>query len=215
MGTSKINPTLRKILMPLAYALLSIALCISFGYCFKSFYFTSIYVDGNSMYPTLVGQRDNADYGVVEKHMVAKLNVKRYQIVTTTYPWESPDKVMIKRVLILPNETFRINADGEHSIELFDKQNNVWKKLPIPFERNLTSSNKTYPETTLGNDEYIVAGDNWSNSDDCLLHHRPITYSNIIGVVIKMEGRCTYDPDTHNITNKRPYATRYFFGVDY
>ncbi len=169
------------------------------------------------MNPTFVGNPNDADYGLVDKHDAAKKALKRYQIVTATYPWQSDDLVVIKRVLILPNETFRINMDGKFSIEIYKNDQKAWVSLDVPFERNLNNVTKYYPETTLGPDEYIVAGDNWEagNSYDCLSVHQPITYKNIVGVVTKMLGRCHFDSSNHTISDKRPYATRYFFGVDY
>lgn len=215
MNLSAINPTRRKVLISSIYAVLCIGLCISFVYCFKSFNYTTIYVDGSSMNPTFVGDRNDADYGVVEKDNGAKRSLKRYQIVTAHYPWDSGNMVVIKRVLFLPGDTFRVNNDAEHSMELFDKQTKTWKKLPIPFERNLDGTTNYYPETTLKENEYIIAGDNWANSSDCFDVHQPVTFDDIIGVVVRMEGRCEFDPNTHSIKNCRPYIPRYFYGVDY
>ena len=214
MSNAKINPVLRKLLIPIAYTILTIGICISFTFAFRSFYFSTIYVDGNSMYPTLVGFRNDADYGIVDKSEIAKKNLKRFQIVTATYPWEK-DLVVIKRVLVLPGETFRFHSDGTTNKSLDIYKDGNWVNLEIPFDTVYEGCTKQYPETTLGKDEYIIAGDNWRSSSDCLSVQKPVTYSNLIGVVREMQGRCSFDPVNHTIYDKHPYPIRFFMGVNY
>ena len=120
-------------------------------------------------------------------------------------------------------ETFRINHSGSYEIEI--KKDGVWTSLEIPFERNLfecdsegrviRQSDHFYNERTLEKDEYVIAGDNWLSSLDCVSAHKTVTYDDLIGVVVEMQGRCCYDPNTQTISNLKPYATRHFWGVDY
>ncbi len=127
---------LKLVIWPLIYLVLIINVCISFVLVFRSYYFTSIFVSGSSMLPTLVGGEVGtdkpADYGIIDAHNSAIENIKRFQIVTTYYPFsDSKDYVngytygeknvidereasyKIKRVYAFPYETVKFVVDQE------------------------------------------------------------------------------------------------------
>ncbi|MDD4103626.1 MAG: S26 family signal peptidase [Bacilli bacterium] len=60
---------------------------------FHSTYFSSIYVSGTSMSPTLLGGEgtDKANFGIIDTTDWARKNIKRFDIVTTYFPWDSND----------------------------------------------------------------------------------------------------------------------------
>ena len=120
---------LKKIIWPIIYLILIINVCLSFILVFRSYYFRAIFVSGNSMNPTLKGG-SRADYGIIDDHKNAIDNLKRFNIVTTYYPFSKStdykggyvhgeentiDKnncsYKIKRVYGLPNETIRFDVD--------------------------------------------------------------------------------------------------------
>ena len=123
----------RHIIWPIIYLVLIINVCISFILVFRSYYFRSIFVSGSSMEPTLHGDRglnSYADYGIIDDHDSAINNLKRFQIVTTYYPFpDSSDYVggykhgekneidvkessyKIKRLYGMPGETIRFVVD--------------------------------------------------------------------------------------------------------
>lgn len=124
---------LKLIIWPVIYLVLIINVCISFIFVFRSFYYRSIFVSGSSMEPTLNGNTaDRVDYGLIDDHDYAIKNLKRFQILTTYYPFAdskdyvggySRDKVnvidtneasyKIKRVYGFPGETIKFVVDEE------------------------------------------------------------------------------------------------------
>ena len=133
---------LKLIIWPIIYLVLIINVCISFILVFRSYYFRSIFVSGSSMEPTLhgtVGQR--VDYGIIDDHDSAINRIKRYQIITTYYPFPGSsdytseyvpggDNVIdeyeasykIKRVYALPGESIRFSVDQEMLLEAQKKK---------------------------------------------------------------------------------------------
>jgi len=127
------KPRIKMIIWPLVYLVLIINVCISFILVFRSFYYRSIFVSGSSMEPTLHGNTsDFVDYGLIDDHQNAIKNIKRFQIITSYYPFpDSRDYVggykrggnnvidtheasyKIKRVYGLPGETIRFTVDEE------------------------------------------------------------------------------------------------------
>ena len=124
---------LKLIIWPIIYLVLIINVCISFILVFKSYYYRSIFVSGSSMMPTLNGNvGDVVDFGLIDDHDSAIKKIKRFQIITTYYPFtdshdyvggfdlekenvidESEASYKIKRVYALPNETLRFVVDEE------------------------------------------------------------------------------------------------------
>ena len=120
---------LKKIIWPIVYLVLIINVCLSFILVFRSYYFRAIFVSGNSMNPTLKGG-SRADYGIIDDHKSAINKIKRFNIITTYYPFaKSTDYVggykhgevntidknnssyKIKRVYGLPGETIKFEVD--------------------------------------------------------------------------------------------------------
>lgn len=209
---------LRLSLYALAYIVLTVVIVISAVSMFNNFYYESVYVSGGSMNPTLSGETGESlgsDYGIIDKNNGAKRNVKRFQIVTTYYS-KDDTSYKIKRVLVKPNETFKI-VDNDIYIR---GKNGYGEPLSLTFKRHgveelnegEVETIKNYPETTLGPDQYFLAGDNWSASYDSF-NVGPIGFDLLVGVVVKMQGKCTVR--NGKVVEKEPYADRYFLGVDY
>lgn len=139
----KLSKTASTIIWAFAYFGLTIALTISGTVAFHRYYYCSIFVSGTSMEPTLKGggfhgNSGIAHYGIIDVTDHALKGIKRFDIITTYYPWdksdyklevdpetgeeyyepghEHPDGVKpdrkIKRVIGLPGETLRI-YDGD------------------------------------------------------------------------------------------------------
>lgn len=124
----------KAIVWPIIYLVLIIAVCVSFILVFRSFYYRSIFVSGSSMYPTLHGDvSDRVDFGIIDDHDNAISKIKRFQIITTYYPFaDSTDYVngydkekenvvsedasyKIKRVYGLPGEEIKFVIDDNEA----------------------------------------------------------------------------------------------------
>lgn len=146
---------LKRIMWPIIYLILIINVCLSFILVFRSYYFKAIFVSGNSMNPTLKGG-SRADYGIIDDHKTAIDHLKRFNIVTTYYPFaKSTDykggyvhggvneidknncSYKIKRVYGLPNETIRFHVEQE-DIERIE----VLKNKGASYEEVATEMNK-------------------------------------------------------------------------
>ncbi|MBO4856335.1 MAG: signal peptidase I [Bacilli bacterium] len=124
---------IKLIIWPIIYLVLIINVCISFILVFRSYYYRSIFVSGSSMEPTLHGTvSDRVDYGIIDDHNSAINRIKRFQIITTYYPFigstdykggyvhgeeniidENEASYKIKRVYALPGETIKFVVDPE------------------------------------------------------------------------------------------------------
>lgn len=202
----------KKLFSPLIALIILAIIFVSAINIFNSSYYKSFYVVGESMSPTLKGASitdPTAEYGFYDDSDVAKKAVKRFQIVTTLYP-NDKGSMKIKRVTVLPNETF----------EIIDNKLYIYKNdFPIYIKNNFDypkgTSLHSYPKTTLKDNEYFLLGDNVDNSIDSY-DLGPITYDNLIGVVTEIKGTCTIDySQDMKVTNEKPYQfSRRFFGVN-
>ena len=135
---------LKLIIWPIIYLVLIVNVCISFILVFRSYYYRSIFVSGSSMEPTLHGTvSERVDYGIIDDHNSAINRIKRFQIITTYYPFpgstdykggyvhgennivdENEASYKIKRVYGLPGETIKFVLNQEFApkaIELANK----------------------------------------------------------------------------------------------
>ena len=177
-------------------------------------------VVGPSMNPTLEGNTSEteftSDYGIIDKNNNAKHNLKRYQIVTTYYPGDSKDAAYkIKRVLAKPGETFKIE---DYQLYVYNYHTNNWgEPLEMPFDRagiddGRAEHKRHYKPTTLKDNEYFLAGDNWGASYDSF-SVGPINFDLLVGVVVKIQGKCKVKDG--KVIAKQKTADRYFLGVNY
>ena len=199
-----------------------VVLCITGNLLMEKSYYSYIFVSGQSMTPTLIGGQpsgargpsynhstgvltpgDTVHFGISDESVKAKKNIHRYDIVTVYYPWTDYDSsgnlkknadYKIKRVIALPGETFVIEQ-GVLKI----KENDEFVEIPRAhlIDDGGNPSVKDVTETTLGENQYWVMGDHRSNSSDCATtylgrYRGPITFDNIIGVLLKIEGTAEY-----------------------
>ncbi|MCR5185308.1 MAG: signal peptidase I [Bacilli bacterium] len=215
------NQTLKKkissLFTPLLYLATAISICIASASLMKNSFYSYVFVSGGSMNPTLKGGSDSGaikphldgsgkyvagetvHFGVTDDSDRAKKNIERYDIVTTYYPWSDYDssgsvkdgaEYKIKRVIALPNETFKIENGN-----LYVKNSGEFTLIPQTYETQYDSNPVTYKdvsERTLGKNEYWVMGDHRGNSSDCVNANRPVTYKNIIGVLVCIQGEAEY-----------------------
>ena len=142
---------LKLIIWPIIYLVLIFNVCISFILVFRSYYYRSIFVSGSSMQPTLNLDSNKSgvvDFGLIDDHDSAIKKIKRFQIITTYYPFpDSHDYVdgfdlekenvvdereasyKIKRVYGLPNETIRFVVDEDEMNAALAKSTTVTEAL--------------------------------------------------------------------------------------
>ena len=192
------NKKIKAILSLTGYFLLVLALCFVGGLVFHNYYYEQIYVSGSSMAPTLNGddsEQDGTvvDFGIVDTHKSAINNVKRFSIVSTYYyddyssngTLKLNPKKKIKRIIAMPNETFKIEGS-----KLYVKENDEFKYIPYSFTIEPEGdTSKDINETTLGEDEYWVLGDHRNKSRDCGSFKIPIKKDYICGVLVAIEGQ--------------------------
>ena len=81
----KKNKKLASILWSLAYLAVFISITASSCILFHNNYYTLIFVEGTSMTPTL-NKNGKIEFGIVDEHVTAVNNIKRFDIITTYYP---------------------------------------------------------------------------------------------------------------------------------
>ena len=204
----------------LLYFATAITICITASSLINKSYYELIYVSGGSMNPTLMGGHnskaigpsydavnktiipgDTVHFGKVDSSKKAKQNIKRYNIVTTYYPYphdsdyDASGKLLttadykIKRVIALPGETFKIELGV-----LYVKNEEGFQKIERThqIDDGGNASTKDIGETTLGDNEYWVMGDHRNSSWDCGSFKTPVTFDNLVGVVVSIEGTAEF-----------------------
>jgi len=211
---------IEKIIWPFVYFAMVILLCVSGSIFFHNYYYTSIFVSGTSMQPTLnetyEGQalgNNLVEYGIVDSHKHAIDDLKRFNIITTYYPWTALDYkngcytpgmepngtnpcYKIKRVLGMPGDTIEI-VKSHIIINGVDYHESLGN---LPFKRKFEKSEAVYNTSgkiVLPEGRYWVQGDHWGGSTDCLEPSKSagsnydglgIYYGNITGVLVAIEG---------------------------
>jgi signal peptidase I len=112
-------------------------------------------VNGSSMYPTFAA----GDYLIVDQITYKLEEPERGDVIVFRYP-NDPSKFFIKRVIGLPNETIIIGGD---SIRIVNEKNPDGFELNEPYLANAKHGDGVF---NLGDDEYVVLGDNRSASAD-------------------------------------------------
>ena len=192
-----------------------ISVCVAATMLVNKQYFDTIFVSGGSMNPTLMGGHDDSahapyitgtgeyvkgdrvNFGKVDPSDKAKKNIKRYDIVTTYFPddYTSSGELIedadykIKRVIALPGETFKI-VEGILYVKENDEFVEIERKHLI--DDSGKANVKDVSETTLKDGEYWVMGDHRSGSRDCVNFGKPVTFKNITGVLVVIEGTAEY-----------------------
>ena len=126
-----------KFFFPCLYLALAIGICATSAYVFSSTYYTTIFVSGTSMLPTLVGGTVDSNlrnhYGISDNSKAAINNLNRFDVIVTYYPWTKDDDVYkIKRIWGLPGETISLTYNDtakEYTFQAYknDKLVNEYK----------------------------------------------------------------------------------------
>lgn len=195
---------------------LILAICFSSFVWFQKTYFSTYWVNGQSMWPTLnVETRDaqgrlfnenpglsmngatGVDFVIGDSHPNVINHIKRFDIIVCKYSeGDSFDK--IKRVIAMPGETFYIDSlgkgvTGNGKLHVLNKQTNEYEVIEQPIEEKYVNVGN-YPliysqPYTLNENEYFVMGDNRSHSSDSR-QNGPVIRSNIEAKTVALVARC-------------------------
>lgn len=200
------------------FYVIALILAISFSsfVWFQKTYFVSYWVNGQSMWPTLNVETTDArgnkfndnsgysmngatgvDFVIGDNHKNIMDKIGRFDIVVCKYSDDDYfDK--IKRVIVLPGETFYISSKGknnEHNGDLYilNKTTNEFEYVAQPLDDQYLIVGD-YPASysqpvTLGENEYFVMGDNRAHSSDSR-QNGPVKKDNIEAKVIALVARC-------------------------
>ena len=156
-------------------------------YLFVHSYYTSVWIDGSSMAPTLL----NYEYGLMNTHASRINQIKRYSIIVAV---DNMNVTVAKRVIGLPGETILIEDGGSNVDTITITANGdtfVLDEAPIPLEKRFgTYNHGVFAQNeplVLGEDEYFLMGDNRPSSADSRARG-PIQYDQIMGVLFVIEG---------------------------
>lgn len=204
---------LDKVVFAFYVVALVLAVCFSTFIWFQKTYFSTYWVNGQSMWPTLNADAIDAngvpfneekraldgatgvDFVIGDAHQNAIDHIKRFDIVVCKYS-DSDYSDKIKRVIVMPGETFYIDStgagnEGNGVLHILNTTTNDYEIIPQEFTKIEVGA---YPAvyakpTTLKENEYFVMGDNRANSSDSR-QHGPITKSNIEAKTIALVAKC-------------------------
>ena len=191
------------------------AVCFSSFVWFQKTYFVSYWVNGQSMWPTLNSETRTAkgvlfndlsmsmdgatgvDFVIGDTHKNVMDKLGRFDIVVCKYA-EDDFFDKIKRVIVLPGETFYIDSTGknkEHNGDLYilNDDTGVFELVVQPLSHEYIEVGE-YPlrfttPTTLAENEYFVMGDNRAHSSDSR-QNGPVKKDNIEAKAIALVARC-------------------------
>ena len=223
---------IKLLLWPLMYLIVLTVMMVSYVNIFNHNYYTSIFVNGSSMQPTLNTNYQTShryDFGLVDTSKQAVKHLKRFDIVIAYFPWQdyessggykTGDKLKenadykIKRLIALPGETVEIKTDlsvhittieGETMIFDCDKDSKVeTTNYRFPFNRNTVNGGSISQRAK----KWTVQENRYflmgDNWDvsEDCSKHEPVYYENLVGRLVCIEGTCRLD-NKGNIVDKR------------
>ncbi|NCA96554.1 MAG: signal peptidase I [Methanomicrobia archaeon] len=177
----------RKVIDRILEVLFVVLMLTGTFYLFVHSYYTSVWIDGSSMMPTLL----NYEYGLMNTHESRIKRIERYSIIVAV---DNLNVTVAKRVIGLPGETIQI-LDGGTGVDTISITRSgetfILDEGPIPLEKRFgTYNNGSYAHgepLVLGEDEYFLMGDNRPSSADSRARG-PINYEQILGVLFVIEG---------------------------
>lgn len=195
----KNKPRLKKALSVTVTVLLVLAIVVSIFVTYVDVTYTPVYVDGQSMQPTLNDfDKNYYEFGLMDERTKTRNKIKRGDIVV----FHRSGIYIIKRVIALPFETIQIidNPEGDEVyITLKDEGEKFLLDEPYLASHNryatanyLTSSNPRYDTgmkdpLTLAENTYYLMGDNRANSSDSRAIG-PVHFDSINGKLVVIQG---------------------------
>lgn len=178
----------------LVAVILTIIILFATSYIFIFSFFSRVYIDGASMYPTLNNFTNSQyrEFGLMNTH---KTNFKRGDIIVFDRSQDGSGDYLVKRVIGLPNETIKITDGGGAAIPDYIDITKSTTSFRLD-ESYLTDISKTstysgafgtYSSLTLGDDQYFLMGDNRANSQDSRMIG-PINKTQITGKLLVLYG---------------------------
>lgn len=195
----KLKPRRRRIINSVWTVLLIVVTLIAIPITYVDVVYTPVYIDGQSMAPTLNNFENPSfvEFGLMDQRSKAKNKIKRGDIIVFDRNGGTPaPSLLIKRVIALPYETILINDHGQGDEVMITTAQGETILLP---EKYLSNTARYYTATssdsgngiktplTLGADEYYLMGDNRGNSYDSR-RLGGISYEYIRGKLVVVQG---------------------------
>ncbi len=196
---NKLKPRRRKIINTVWTVLLIVVTLIAIPVAYVDIVYTPVYIDGQSMAPTLNNFTDTTfvEFGLMDQRPNTKKKIKRGDIIVfDRNGGTATPSLLIKRVIALPNETILITDKGNGDEVSVTTTKGETILLPENYLSNIAryytatandSGNGISTPLKLGENEYYLMGDNRGNSYDSR-RLGGISYDNIRGKLVVVQG---------------------------
>jgi len=178
----------------LVAVILTIIILFATSYIVVFSFYSRVYIDGASMYPTLNNFTNSQyrEFGLMNTH---KSHFKRGDIIVFDRSNDGSGDYLVKRVIGLPNETIKITDGGGAALADYIDISYDGSTFRLD-ESYLTDVAKTstyagafatYSPLTLSENQYFLMGDNRANSQDSRMIG-PIDKTQITGKLLVLYG---------------------------
>ncbi len=137
------------------YILINIVVAALIAFVIINYIFSALKIEGNSMQPLL----NSKERVLISKFLIKSNNIKRFDVIVFNKPNETR-KLIIKRVIGLPNETIKIENGDIYINNTILKQTFLFKEKSF-LNKSINTKPLKIPENY-----FFVLGDNRNNSND-------------------------------------------------
>lgn len=214
----KTKPKLRKTMSVVWTTFLILAVLIAIPVTYVDLVYTAVYIDGQSMAPTLNNFENAAyvEFGIMDERPKTKSKLARGDIIVFDKSSNGTPELLIKRIIALPGESIQLfDYPSGDEVQVLTKTGTTitLDETYLANSSHLATTNATNSgpaftsPLTLGEDEFFLMGDNRGHSTDSRILGA-ISFDAIRGKLVAVQG---YAEGTKVVGSQTELVKRHFY----